>query len=111
MNRSNKDSVKQADEIIFVEQRMHTHIVARFLLLQKIVEDYNNRLQQPVQHLLKLKTYMLVPDSASNPQIGQYFVQLSFVSILSLCWELCWDGAGKYTIQSRLDNGNMVPLK
>ena len=94
--------------------RMNTHPCARFLLLHKIVDEYNSQLAAPLQRgggpeyeeaplppglrEEMLATYALVPDAARNPQIDETQVPLDFCGMLAFFWDINYDGNAKYKI-------------
>jgi hypothetical protein len=64
---------------------MASNTLSRFLLLNKLVTDYNERLGTGREDE-QLKTYQVVPDAAKHAQKDQMFVHFSFKCMVYFFW-------------------------
>jgi hypothetical protein len=91
-NKALKKKKKQGRDDITYKDVMGSTPLSRFLLLNKLVSDYNARLGADREDE-QIKTYELVPDATKNIENGQVFVHLSFSSMLYVFWNYCYDTA------------------
>jgi hypothetical protein len=69
---------------------MASNTLSRFLLLNKLVTDYNERLGTGREDE-QLKTYQVVPDAAKHAQKDQMFVHFSFKCMVYFFWGFNYD--------------------